>query len=516
MFGRIRKISLIALVTGIYSLITPIPSWAQTTIDVTTTADVVDGSDGVTSLREAFDQVDSGAGTTYVINLVGGETYPLSLGPLITEREGLDLTINGNGNGLGSAVVDGSANPSGSTGIFFFHNESEVTPDPIDITLNDLEITGSGVNDHDTLFSAVGVQGRHSNGDSLTVNRCYIHDNFAKFGPAINGITYEFITINDSTLSNNTADLSGGAYHSQSTNLAINNSTISGNSAPDGGGLFVGLNTKIRNSTIYDNQADNGGGILLYPTLPSNTLDIQNSILAGNTATNSGPNCYFDVLLPHDYDISSGYNVLGDLTGGCDPISNTTGDQNGVTDPMLGSLADNGGPTPTHAVLAGSPALENGDPNGCKDTDGVDFLYDQRGFGFPRVEDGDADGTATCDSGAYERTNPQTQIGNGIMELMDGIASLPADAFGNGNKQNATLNKLDAVEGQFAAILAEEDPAVKAQLIADLSNKLTHDLLAKGDGCGTEPDKNDWIVDCEAQEVYQAAIQELLDLLAEL
>jgi len=34
----------------------------------------------------------------------------------------------------------------------------------------------------------------------------------------------------------------------------------------------------------------------------------------------------------------------------------------GIIDPLLGSLADNGGPTLTHALLAGSPAINAGDP----------------------------------------------------------------------------------------------------------------------------------------------------------
>jgi hypothetical protein len=51
---------------------------------------------------------------------------------------------------------------------------------------------------------------------------------------------------------------------------------------------------------------------------------------------------------------------------------------------MLGPLQDNGGPTPTHALLAGSPAIDNGN-----DTAALDF--DQRGIGFPRIAGGGAD-----------------------------------------------------------------------------------------------------------------------------
>ena len=56
---------------------------------------------------------------------------------------------------------------------------------------------------------------------------------------------------------------------------------------------------------------------------------------------------------------------------------------------MLGPLADNGGPTQTHALLPGSPAIDAGD-----NTDAPE--WDQRGIGFPRIVNG------TIDIGAFE------------------------------------------------------------------------------------------------------------------
>ncbi len=76
----------------------------------------------------------------------------------------------------------------------------------------------------------------------------------------------------------------------------------------------------------------------------------------------------------------------GNLIGG--PI-------NGIVDPLLGPLADNGGPTQTHALLPGSPAINAGDPNAMPGVDGVP-LYDQRGEGFERVAGG------RIDMGAFE------------------------------------------------------------------------------------------------------------------
>lgn len=62
------------------------------------------------------------------------------------------------------------------------------------------------------------------------------------------------------------------------------------------------------------------------------------------------------------------------------------------TDPLLEPLADNGGPTTTHALGAGSPAIDAGDPAGCTDGEGGTLDVDQRGQ--PR--------NGTCDLGAFE------------------------------------------------------------------------------------------------------------------
>ena len=71
-----------------------------------------------------------------------------------------------------------------------------------------------------------------------------------------------------------------------------------------------------------------------------------------------------------------------------------------VADPLLGPLANNGGPTQTHALVVGSPAIDRGNPNGCLDSTGAPLQTDQRGL--PRAFDGNGDGRAACDIGAFE------------------------------------------------------------------------------------------------------------------
>jgi hypothetical protein len=90
---------------------------------------------------------------------------------------------------------------------------------------------------------------------------------------------------------------------------------------------------------------------------------------------------------------SHGYNLSSDNT--CN--FNNSGDRNS-TDPLLGPLQSNGGPTQTIPLLAGSPAIDAGNPSGCKDSQGRLLTTDQRGKPRPNKED-----ASGCDMGAYEK-----------------------------------------------------------------------------------------------------------------
>ena len=175
----------------------------------------------------------------------------------------------------------------------------------------------------------------------------------------------------------------GGGIYSVGT-LTINNSTISGNSASFGGGgieLSHGASATINNSTITANTvfSYDGGGIVSYDIA---SATFQNSILANNT----GGNCSGTT-------ISTGYNLSSD--GTCS--FNGAGDMNN-TDARLGTLGNQGGPTQTIPLLEGSPAMDAGNPNGCTDGKGHLLRIDQRGYPRPDKED-----NTGCDMGAYER-----------------------------------------------------------------------------------------------------------------
>ena len=193
------------------------------------------------------------------------------------------------------------------------------------------------------------------------------------------------VTVNGGRLVRTTirGNRGGGLVHSGGAQagalLSIEECTISGNSTPgNGGGLALAWpGESIVASTIVDNQADSdgdglgdGGGI--YTT---GLVTISSSIIARNSDVGGeAPDCFGT--------LNSSKNLIGSGVG-CS-FHDSTGDLFNA-DPMLAPLADNGGPTPTHALLQGSPAIDAA--GACSDTD-------QRGIARPQG--------AACDIGAFE------------------------------------------------------------------------------------------------------------------
>ncbi len=196
------------------------------------------------------------------------------------------------------------------------------------------------------------------------------------------------LTVTDSTISYNTANSGGdggGGIYNYGGPLTVTDSTISNNTAPDGGG---GINNSgggtptITASTISNNSATSGdgGGIESF----GETWTVGATIVAANT----GGNCRVIVT-------SVGYNLTDDPSGSTCGFTGTT-DVIGAN-PRLGSLADNGGPTQTLLPAATSPAagvIPLGTTlNGLAVCPGTD----QRGVARPQPAGGSA-----CTVGAVE------------------------------------------------------------------------------------------------------------------
>lgn len=257
------------------------------------------------------------------------------------------------------------------------------------VWLDRVKITGN---------SAVAGGGIFNTGDLLITESMIDTNSTTASGGGIFNIGAS--QIGASTISGNSADLGGGISHTGG-DLSIWNTTISGNSASvRGGGFHTNwgnvdfLNTTV---TLNDGGSEGGGGLACY--LGAGTLTIANSIIAGNSQTPVAPEIYNSC----SHFISSGFNMIGDepddALNTINPISYLATD---ILDspPLLGPMADNGGPTPTHALMPGSPALDAGSALA------FDLTTDQRGSprtvdlpDIPNVDDG-------TDIGAFEFLAP--------------------------------------------------------------------------------------------------------------
>jgi hypothetical protein len=339
-----------------------------------------------------------------------------------------------NGGGLGlytdgvtvsDTVVSGNQSDSRGGGLYLEHNDLGVTIDNTVVSGNSTNSqNGGGI----SLYGATAP---------VTITNTTISGNTAARGgggvyTSSDGDGVAPISIYNSTISGNQAldGWGGGLYTGfESAPVSIFNSTISGNTAAaEGGGVsfngYYGL--VLVQTTITDNTATTFGGLYLpeqeqfasaqarhaakhadagaqaenrpghrsegqavhssaFPELSSGETTSTGTIIAGNQGTDIGPGAT----------VHSDHSLIGTVAPGT-TIDDVGGTLLGV-DPMLGPLTNNGGPTETHALLTGSPAI-NASTNPVASFTGN--AYDQRGPGFARVVDG------VADIGAFEVQPP--------------------------------------------------------------------------------------------------------------
>ncbi|WP_139786763.1 choice-of-anchor Q domain-containing protein, partial [Desulfamplus magnetovallimortis] len=186
------------------------------------------------------------------------------------------------------------------------------------------------------------------------------------------------LTLNGVTLADNTSagGGNGGAIHNGISGILVMiNCTLSGNSAGTGGaggGIFNSGTLGMNSCTLYGNAASSGGGV---ENNGSGILHISNTIIAGSSS--GGDLVNGGSILTNNHNLIEDGSAMPYVWG----------------DPMLEPPAYNGGVTRTHALLPGSPAVDEGDNGSAESTD-------QRGMSRPL--DGDGDGDAVSDIGSFE------------------------------------------------------------------------------------------------------------------
>ena len=360
---------------------------------------------------------------------------------IYSELVTVDKNLTLSGPFVGRAIIDGA------------HNGTVVT-NTATATLERLIIRNGSATIAEPTFASIA--GGINNGGTLTLLESLVTDNSASGFvaddlPLVGGVLNSgMLTVKDSSIVSNSGMngcatagglFNGGTLVTENSLIALN--TVSGGNGCPGpgsllaaGGLFnISANAAVKTTTIWQNSVSNNGSLTLsqstvnstavnnysHLTVINSTLfesdisnslgelngifdmsnstvwntstagvsggpplssTIRNSILAGN----SGGDCAGSY-------ISGDYNIVQDTTG-CSLVGGGH-DITGVS-PNLGALRFNGGPTQTMYLLAHSPAINGGNPAGCKDSAGNPITVDQRGFPRPFPHNG------RCDIGAVE------------------------------------------------------------------------------------------------------------------
>ncbi len=448
---------------------------AVATVD--TELDIVDFTDGVTSLREAIFATNTllGSDTIEFDPTLVGKTILLTQGEFqITD----DLTINGLG--ANSLTIDASGNDPTPVdqlgdGSRIFNIDNGDNGIDISAAISGLTLTGGDVSDAGgaiftrenlTLTSstisgnAAGEDGGgvYSRGADLTIVDSTISGNntldftffsdgggvFARGGTVsisdsafVGNTSYgragalrvvnNTVTIERTTFDGNVSTNDwGGAINGSASTMSVNESTFIANQATSplraGGGrggaiLIEGQAVlSVNNSTFSDNSARHGGAIAGNSTSPA-MLTISHSTIVWNSATRGGggintsgilaPVLTHTIVANNQHALDLGPPIDNDIGGSVTAdwslieaiVGTITGNNNIIQDPQLGPLQNNGGPTFSHALLPGSPAIDMGDPAAAAGVGGVP-VADQRGGLYTRVYGG------RIDIGAFE-TQPQ-------------------------------------------------------------------------------------------------------------
>ncbi|MEX2108632.1 MAG: choice-of-anchor Q domain-containing protein [Solirubrobacterales bacterium] len=363
------------------------------------------------TLREAITAANALAGTD-TITVPAGTYNLLDIGWVQIESS---MTIQGAG--MGSTIIDGKGGNTITHLLYMPSTGTPVTAEARDLTLQGVTKADGGV-----------VLNAGSGASSLTMTRVAVLNNIGSGGN--HAIVQAFasagskLSLIESTVAGNSSTAGGSGATVQvgtETDLIVERSAIVNNAIEGGAPAAIGIEgspttAEIRNSTISGNSSlgpiilDNTGKAnFSYNTIVANIpgpnesvlrrgplsgWTLKGNVISGNTLFGTGTNCKTGggaALTSQGFNFEAGSSC--DFTNPNDHPNTTV---------AVGPLSNNGGPTPTHALAAGSPAIDAGGLGGCSLIGGTPLSTDQRGATRPS-------GPA-CDSGAYE-FNPAFDAG---------------------------------------------------------------------------------------------------------
>jgi uncharacterized repeat protein (TIGR01451 family)/CSLREA domain-containing protein len=422
-------------------IINPVPCITSLTVnDLGDGADATPGNGicatggGVCSLRAAIMEANALTNCTpLTINF--SVTGVINLAMALPDLDHPNLTING----PGANQLDVHRNVAGNFRIFVISNDRIVNLAGLTLSNGDVGgDTGGGIRNLGT----------------LKITNCAITGNHANGGGGIDN--YDTLTMTGSTLSGNSANFDGGGlYHfasngtSGNATATLTNCTISGNSGGAGfssaisiiGDNGVTALVTLTNCTV---TANTGGASAIASfnvgAATAVTTQLKNTLVAGNSGAN------FDI--PANTTLTSqGNNLDSDGTSGF--TNGVNGDVVGTVgtpiNALLAPLGNYGGPTPTHALLPGSPAINAGNncvlTNSCASNNlGFNLTTDQRGIARPQQ--------TTVDIGAFESQGFSLMAASGTPQ-----SAIVNTNFSTPLKVTVTANGSEPVNGGLIAFI---------------------------------------------------------------
>ncbi len=343
-----------------------------------------------------------------------------------------------------STVSGNTARGGGGGGIF---NEDRAV----------VTCTDSAISDNRTVIlpgflgftnSGAGLYNLHA---TATLTGCTVSNNVAanRGGGLLNYSQHpslpSVMTLTDSTISGNRTETGGpAAFLNDGGTATLTNCTISGNQAAQtAGGIYtVNGSMNLRSTTITANRllvpSHGAGGIWA-----SGPMVLRNTIIAGNIhdETNpavNAPDCFSGSFT---FPVSEGYSLVGDGYNCPGLHDGVNGDRIGTKgapiDAKLGPLADYGGPTLTHALVSGSPAIDGANPAAPGSGGTACPTTDQRGETRPSG--------AACDVGSFEGSGPGAIAAFSVQPESGGTAgTVQLRVFGDGFVTGAVVRLVRA------------------------------------------------------------------------